>query len=178
MSRYNNPPYDHSITCSAHHLRQVNSNLLRNSYSLNLCLATTRMSHFLLHPWSLTFQMPSKFSCSYEFHALSLTMPPYLAHPTFKTPFSLPFSPTHWLCTTCGGVENLPTAGIRQGNLELTAFFIPLITPETQRCYTVLTPRSHFLAQNNQEQNNARAANPEKITTYCSRMTLLPLKAK
>ena len=122
MSRYNNPPYDHSITCSAHHLRQVNSNLLRNSYSLNLCLATTRMSHFLLHPWSLTFQMPSKFSCSYEFHALSLTMPPYLAHPTFKTPFSLPFSPTHWLCTTCGGVENLPTAGIRQGNLELTAF--------------------------------------------------------
>ena len=85
-------------------------------------LDTTRMSHFLLHPWSLSLQVTSKFSCSYEFHALSLTMAPYLAHPTFKTPLSLPSFPTHWLSTTRGGVKNLPTPGIRQENLELTAF--------------------------------------------------------
>ena len=79
-------------------------------------LAIARLSHFLLHPWSVTLQMTSKFSCSYEFHALSLTLPPHLAQPTFKTPFSLPSSPTNWLCTTLGGVENPPTPGIRQGN--------------------------------------------------------------
>ena len=122
MSGYSNPPYDHRITCSAHHLRRVNSNLLHNSYSLKSCLATTRMSYFLHHPWSLTLQMTSKFSCKYEFHALSFAMPPHLAHPTFKTPVSLPSSPTHWLSTTRSGVENLPTPGIRQGDLELTAF--------------------------------------------------------
>ena len=85
-------------------------------------LATTRMSHFLFHPRSLTLRMTSKFSCSYEFHALSLTMPPHLAHPTFKTPLFLPSSPTHWLSTTRCEVENLPTPGSKQGNLELTAF--------------------------------------------------------
>ena len=33
-------------------------------------LATTRMSHCLLHPWSLILQMTSKFLCNYEFYAL------------------------------------------------------------------------------------------------------------
>ena len=85
-------------------------------------LPTKRMSHYLLHPWSLTLQMISKFLWSYEFHVLSLTIPPHLTHPKFKRPLSLPSSPTHWLSTTRGGVENLSTLGIRQGNLELIAF--------------------------------------------------------
>ena len=85
-------------------------------------LVTPNLSHCLLHPWSLTLQMTSKFLCSYKFHAISLTMPPHLTHPSFKIPLSLPSSLTHWLSTTRGRVENLPTPGIRQGNLELTAF--------------------------------------------------------
>ena len=80
-----------------------------------------RMSHCLLHSRSLTLQMTSKFACSYELHALSLTMPPHLTRLIFKTALCPPSSPTHWTSTTCGEVENLPTSEIRQGNLELTA---------------------------------------------------------
>ena len=98
-------------------------------------LATTRMSHCLLRPWSLTLQVTSKFHCSYEFHALTLTMPPHLTHLTFKTPLSLPSFPANWLSTTRAGVENLPTPGIRQGNLNSLHFLIPLITPETKMLY-------------------------------------------
>ena len=67
-------------------------------------------------------QITSKFLCSYKFHAISLTMPRHLTHPTFKIPLSLPSSPSHWISTTRGEVRNLPSPAIRQGNLELTAF--------------------------------------------------------
>ena len=56
-------------------------------------LATTRMSHCLLRPLSLTLQMTSKFLCSYEFDALSLNMLRHLTHLTFKTPLFLPILP-------------------------------------------------------------------------------------
>ena len=139
MSRYNNSPYDHSITCSGHHLRRVNSNSISIVSTLvTPNLATTWMSHFLLHPWSLTLQMTSKFSCSYEFHTLSLTMSPHLARPTIKTPLSLPSSPTHWLSITRDGVQNLPTPGIRRGNLELTAF--PLSLDKTRNTKMLYCP--------------------------------------
>ena len=48
-------------------------------------------------------------------------MPPHLTRLTFKRALSPPSSLTHWASTTRGGVENLPTSEIRQGNLELTA---------------------------------------------------------
>ena len=152
MAWYNDPPYDDSITCSAYHLKRIKSNSLHNFHSLNSC--HSQPSHhkdvsLSAPPRSLTLLITSKFSCSYELHALTQS-----CHvPTFNTPHPLPSSPTNWLSTTRGEFENYPTPEIRQGNLEITAF--PLITLETQRCCTVLTPSPLFLEQNNQEQNKS-----------------------
>ena len=104
-------------------------------------IATTRTSYGLLFPWSLTLQMTSIFLCSYEFPALSLTMPPHLKHPSLSPP-----PPTHGLSTIRGRVENLD-----QKILNSLRFLTPLIKPGTQRCYTILTPRPHILEQNNQK---------------------------
>ena len=59
--------------------------------------------------------------------------------------------------------------------------FAPPLTQSQLRHWsysTILTPRPHFLEQNNQEQNDATAANAEAITTYCSRTILLPQQTK
>ena len=80
-------------------------------------LATTRMSYYLLHPWSLTKWLQNS-SAVYELHALSLTRPPRLTNPLSP----LPPLPTYSFSTARGEVENLSTPRIRQGNLELTAF--------------------------------------------------------
>ena len=108
-------------------------------------LATTRMSHCLLHPWSLTLQMISKFLCSYKFHALSCTTPLHLTHSTFKTLLSLPSFLKHCLSTTRGGVENFATPGIRQGNLELTAFLNSLGNTGNTRMLCCPHPTSTLL---------------------------------
>ena len=135
-------------------------------------LATTRMSHCLPRPLTLILQMTSKFLCSYKFHALS-----YHA-PTFNTPpLSLPTPPIGSLPLVVG-YRIFPLLVLDKEILNSPHFLIPLIKSETQRCYTILTPCPHFLEQNNQEQNDATAANPEVITRYCSRTTLLPQQAK
>ena len=82
----------------------------------NPILATTSMSHFPLHPCSLTLQMTPNSSAITSSTHFSLTMLPHLKHP------SIPSFPIYCLSTTRGRVENLPTPGIRQVNLELTAF--------------------------------------------------------
>ena len=60
----------------------------------NPILATTSMSHFPLHPCSLTLQMTLKFLCNCEFHSLSLTMLPHLKYP------SIPSFPIYCLSTS------------------------------------------------------------------------------
>ena len=148
------------------------------TYCTILIVSQTLFSHhkdvsFSAPPLALTLQMTSKFSCKYEFHALSLTVPPHLKHPFL----SLPPPPIGSLPLVVE-LRIFPPLGLDKEILNSPRFLIPLITSETQRCYTVLTPRPHFLAQNNQEQNNATAANPVVITTYLSRTLPLPLKAK
>ena len=113
-----------------------------------------------------TFHTPVWIPCTHN-----LTQPPHLTHSIFKTLLSP--SPTYWLFTTCGRVEDLPTSGVRQGILESPRFLISLIIPETQRWHTVLDLRPHLFEQN-QEQNDATTAIPEVITKYCSWTTLLP----
>ena len=116
-------------------------------------LVPTIMSDCLLHSRSLNLQMTSNFRCSYELHALSLTMPQNLTCLIFKTALSPPSCPTHWPSATRGGVENLPTSEIRQGNLELTALPHSLdntrntnMLPCPQPTYTLLwaTPRTKW----------------------------------
>lgn len=150
--------------------------IVSNFVSANL--VTTRMSHFLLYARSITLQITS------ESDAVTNSMHPqsYHAHtfnipPLFETPLFLPSSPNHSPSITGGGVDNLATPGIRQGNLDLTAFFIPFITQETQRCHTVLTPRSHFFEQN-QKQKESTAVKSELTTTSCSWTILLPKQTK
>lgn len=119
VSQYNDSPYDHSITCSADHLRRVNSNSLQYFHSLNPCKSYSSHHKYVSFSAPPLFPNPSndsKFLCNYEFHSLSLTMLPHLKHPSISS------FPIYCLSTTRGGVENLPTPGIRQVNLELTAF--------------------------------------------------------
>ena len=119
-SRYSGPPYDHSITCSAGHLRRLNSNSLHNFCSFNPC--HSQSSHhkdvLLSTPPLVPNQMTSKSLCS-----LRTPCTQSYQAPTFNKPISLlsPFL-TYWFSTTQVEVENLSTTRIRQGNLELTAF--------------------------------------------------------
>ena len=121
VSWNNDPFYDYSITCSADHLRRVNSNSLQNFHSLNPCDSQSSNHKDVSLPappyvlkLSNDFKIPLqlRIPCTH-----SLTIPPHLKHPSLPPP-----PPTHWPSTTRGGVENLPIPGIRQGNLELTAF--------------------------------------------------------
>ena len=129
-------------------------------------LATTRMSYYLLHPWSLTKWL-QKSSAVYELHALSLTRPPRLTNPLSP----LPPSPPIRSLPLVGKLRICPPLGLDKEILNSPRFFIPLIIPETQRCYTILTSRQYV---KNQEQSDATAASPEVIATYYSGMTLLP----
>ena len=88
------PPYDHSITCSAHHLRRVNSNSLQNFHSFNRCHSQYSHHKDVLWPAlplvpnpSNDFNIPLqlRIPCTQSYHA-----------PTFKTPLSLPSSSHPW----------------------------------------------------------------------------------
>ena len=99
-------------------------------------LATTRMSHCLLHHWPLTLQMTSKFFCSYEFHAFSLTKPPHLTHPILsKHPSLSPPPPPIGSLPFVVELRIFPLLGLDKEIFNSPHFLIPLITPETQRCY-------------------------------------------
>ena len=104
-------------------------------------LITTRVSHCLFHLRSLTLQMISKFSCSYEFHVLTV-LPCTHIYPL--SPSSSTHS--HWLSTIRGGVESLPTPRIRQGNLTALPHFLDNAR-NTKMLYPVLTPRPHVFEQ-------------------------------
>ena len=133
-------------------------------------LATTRMSHCLLHPWFLTLKWLQNSS------AVTNSVPSVLPH--LQDPSLSPPTPPIGSLLLVVELRIFPILGLDKEMLNSPHFFIPLITPETQRGYSVLTPRPHFLEQNNHEQNDATAANSEVIRTYWSRKTLLPQQTK
>ena len=169
FSRYSGPPYDHSITCSTGHLRRVNSNSLHNFRCFNPC--HSQSSHhkdvLLSAPPLVPNQMTSKFLCSLRTPCTQS----YQASTFNKPSLSSPPSPPIRSLPLVGKLRICPPLGLDKEILNSPRFFIPLIIPETQRCYTILTSRQYV---KNQEQSDATAASPEVIATYYSGMTLLP----
>ena len=158
------PHYDCIITCSANHLKRVDSNSQHKFHNLNPCHFQSS-HHDVSLPAPAQVPNPSNdFKTPLPLRNLftqSLSIPPHLTDLTFNTLLSPP------------PIDSLPFVV----ELNLPRFLIPLITQETQRCYTVFTPHPHFLEQN-QEQNDAIVPNPEVITTLCPWRTLLPQQAK
>ena len=134
MSRYNDPPYEHRITCSTDHLRGVNSNSLHN-FLVTPNLPTTRMSHCLLHSSSLNdfkIRLQLRISCTQSYHA-----------PTFNTSFPLLSHP--FTLSACDGRENLPTPEMRQGNLEPATFSLSLDSTRNTKMLYCANPTSTLL---------------------------------
>ena len=110
--------------------------------------------------------------CTHSFTILSHLAPPHLKNAFFPT------SPIHCLYSPLMvGLRIFPPMGLDKEILNLTRFLILLISPETKRCYPVLTPRPRFFVQS-QEPNDANAAKSDVIVTYCSQITLLPQRTK
>ena len=170
VSRYNNPPYDHSITWSADHLRQVNSNSLHNFHSLNPChsqsshykgasLSTPLLVSNPSNDFKISLQL--RIPCTQSYHA-----------PAFKKLLS-PHPPPP--------IGSLPLAvelRIRQENLELTAFRHSLDNTRNAKTLYCLHPASTLLGAKQTRTKWCYSNQPEVMRKCCSRMTLLPQQTK
>ena len=113
-------PYDHSTSYFNDHLKQANSNSLRNFHSFKSCpahLVTTRISHFLLYSKFLIHRITSKFHV-YQSVVTSSVYSHFYHTSIFKTPLLL--SPTS---DSIPPVEELKRSfhpEIRQGSLKIT----------------------------------------------------------
>ena len=103
------------------------------------------------------------------------TMPPHFTHSS-PLPLCPPPLPTIDSVPLVLKLSIFPPLGLHKEILNSSYFLIPLITPETQGCYTVFVPRPHFFEES-QEQSYTIAVNPEVIT-YVPQTTLLHRKTK